>query len=276
MNRLATKAAEPRPLNTQLRGLAGIIVSSTVSEDASALFRPTPQGGPPRLSIYRNAYRARLTAALRENYPVLQRVLGDDTFDELATHFIDACPSQHPSIRWFGHTLPDWLANTDEELPHPSLVDLARMEWALCTAFDAADDTPLTVGDLLGHAPEAWPTLRFTGRASLRLIALDWAIEPLWQALSSDADADTEPPEAQPHHLLIWRPEDQTQWRSVEPLEATLLHAALAGESFAELCERAETAQGEQAAAAVAGYLRVWVEAGLFSTVVPPAGNIGQ
>jgi hypothetical protein len=145
------------------------------------------------------------------------------------------------------------------------LADLARMEWALCTAFDAADDTPLSVDDLLAHAPEDWPTLRFTGHPSLRLIALDWTVEPLWRALSDNAEAETAAPEPQPHHLLVWRQNDQTQWRSVEPFEADLLQAALAGESFAELCERATT-QGEQAAAAVAGHLRVWVEAGLLST----------
>ena len=78
-------------------------------------------------------------------------------------------------------------------------------------------------------------------------------------------DAETAAPEPQPHHLLVWRQNDQTQWRSVEPFEADLLHAALAGDSFAELCERAAATQGEQAAAAVAGHLRVWVEAGLLT-----------
>jgi hypothetical protein len=34
--------------------------------------------------VYLKAYRARLTAALRDNFPVLQRALGDDAFDVLA------------------------------------------------------------------------------------------------------------------------------------------------------------------------------------------------
>lgn len=262
----ANNADNAAKLAAQLQALAQAITADSAPTDTAELLRPTPQGGPPRLGIYRNAYRARLTDALRENYPVLHRVQGDEAFDELAERFIAACPSEHPSIRWFGSTLPEWLAANSEQLSHPALADLARMEWALCTAFDAADATPLTVNDLLAHAPEAWPTLRFTGHPSLRLIALDWAVEPLWRALSDNAEAETAPPEPQAHHLLIWRETGnagQTQWRSVEPFEADLLQAALNGESFAELCERAAATQGDLAAAAVAGYLRVWVEAGL-------------
>jgi hypothetical protein len=250
-------------LAAQLQALTQAITADSAPADTAELLCPTPQGGPPRLGIYRNAYRARLTDALRENYPVLHRVQGDEAFDALTERFIAACPSHHPSIRWFGSALPEWLAANSEQLSHPALIDLARMEWALCTAFDAADDTPLSVDDLLAHAPEAWPTLRFTGHPSLRLIALDWAVEPLWRALSDNPEAETAAPEPQPHHLLVWRQNDQTQWRSVEPFEGDLLQAALAGESFAELCERAAITQGDQAAAAVAGHLRVWVEAGL-------------
>jgi hypothetical protein len=262
----ADQADYAAKLAAQLQALAQAITADSAPTDTAELLRPTPQGGPPRLSIYRNAYRARLTEALRENYPVLHRVQGDEAFDELAERFIAACPSQLPSIRWFGSAMPEWLAANSEQLSHPALTDLARMEWALCTSFDAADDTPLSVDDLLAHAPEAWPTLRFSGHPSLRLIALDWAVEPLWRALSDNPEAETAAPEPQPHHLLVWRQNDQTQWRSVEPFEADLLQAALAGESFAELCERAAATQGDRAAAAVAGHLRVWVEAGLLST----------
>ncbi|MCK6407512.1 MAG: putative DNA-binding domain-containing protein [Rhodocyclaceae bacterium] len=262
----AASAAET--LAAQLQVFALAITASEEPVESAALFSATPQGDPPRLSIYRHAFRARLTAALRENYPVLHRVLGDQTFDEVALGFIAAHPSHHPSIRWFGNALPGHLQTLADagELPHPALPDLARMEWALGTAFDAADAAPLSVEQLLAVAPEAWPELRFSAHPSLRLIALDWAIEPLWRALSDNPEAETAAPEAQPHHLLVWRQNDQTQWRSVEPFEATLLQAALAGESFAELCERAAATQGEQASATVAGHLRVWVETGLLTS----------
>jgi hypothetical protein len=263
------QSAERLQLATQQRILARGITMDTVPHEANDLLRPTPQGGMPRLDIYRHAFRARLADALRENFPVLHRVLGDDDFDGLAERFIAGNPSQHHSIRWFGNALPDWLAAREAQLPHPALVDLARMEWALGTAFDAADDMPLSAEQLLAVAPSAWPELRLSPRDSLRVTALAWAVEPLWRAITDDADAETEAPEAHPHTLLTWRHRDQTQWRSAAPLEARLLLAAAAGKSFAELCELAGSLLGDTDAnevpATVAGYLRVWVDAGLIA-----------
>src|SRR5690348_15127611 len=62
-----------------------------------------------RLGIYRDAYRFRLIDALASNYPILQKYLGDDAFQELALLYIDAHPSLFRSIRWFGNQLENFL-----------------------------------------------------------------------------------------------------------------------------------------------------------------------
>lgn len=265
-------------MNTQLaiqqQQLAAAITGKVSAGDTAVLetlLHKTPQGGAPRIDIYRNAFFARLRAALKENYPVLHRVLGDDAFDKLAEVFIIARPSRTPSIRWFGSELPDFLDQHNELVPHPALIDLTRMEWALCTAFDAADAVRVEVADLLALDPADWPTLRFRPHPSLRLIHLGWAVEPLWSALSTDENAATEPPGALDHHLLIWRGADQTHWRSVEHFEARILAACIASQSFSEICALGATETGAQAAAAVAGHLRIWVDAGLFSGIVSSA-----
>lgn len=257
-------------MNAQLAGqqrqLAAAITKVGADETAlDALLLNTPQGGPPRIDIYRNAFIARLTAALKENFPVLHRVLGDVAFSELAADFIEARPSRTPSIRWFGAELSEFLAQHLDLVPHPALVDLARMEWALCTAFDAFDADRVEVSDLLALNPANWPALCFQPHPSLRLIQLGWAVEPLWSALSVDENAATEPPEALDHPLLVWRRDMQTQWRSVAAFEARILAACIAGQPFAALCALAADEVGERAAEEVAGYLRAWVEAGLFA-----------
>lgn len=256
-------------MNTSLREqqqwLAAAIVGGDVVPEFDGLLCKTPQGDAPRIDIYRNAYRARLAAALKENFSVLHRVLGDDAFRELAEIFIAARPSREPSIRWFGAELPDFLSQHPDLAPHPALGDLSRMEWALSTAFDAADAALLEVSSLLAVTPTDWPTLRFTAHPSLQLVPLSWAVEPLWSTLSVDENAATEPPEPLAHHLLVWRGGAQTHWRSVADIEAKLLAACIAGRPFAELCELAADAVDERAATEVAGYLRAWVEAGLLA-----------
>lgn len=260
-------------LLAQQRQLAALVTSDDAvacADDApatTAVLRPLA-GDPPRLSVYRDAYRGRLVEALKANVPVLHRVLGDDAFADLALAYLRATPSREPSIRWFGHALADWLdereAAGDDRVPHPALADLARMEWALGSAFDSADRPPLVVADLAATPAEAWPGLAFAAHPSLRLVPLRWAIEPTWKALTDDEDAETEPPEAFDHVLAVWRPELSTRWRSLPADEHAALAACVAGTPFGALCEQvAATAGDEAAAATAAGWLRDWVDAGM-------------
>jgi hypothetical protein len=252
-------------LQHQMQQLATAIRGDQSAPDN--LLKLTPNGLPARLNIYSHAYRARLGEALKENFPILARVLGDDGFADLSNAFLDAYPSGTPSIRWFGERLIQFVRQHPDALPHPSLVDLVRMEWALNTAFDAADADTITVEDMMALAPDAWPDCRFTLHPSVRLLALDWNVEPLWTALTADENAETEPPEEFQHRLLIWRVDFQNQWRSVAADEANLLRAVIDGNSFTQLCDTATEFAGDNAAGLAAGYLRNWVESGLLSSI---------
>lgn len=224
------------------------------------------------LQAYRHAYRARLVAALADNFTVLARALGDEAFDALGRAYVDARPSRHPSIRWFGHELADFMAEADDDLvPHASLVDIACMDWALRSAFDAAEAPVLAPADLAALGPDDWAGLVLHLQPSVQRVALAHAVEPAWRALREwepeSGDEQPELPEPVPHEhvLLAWRQGLQTQWRSLEPLEASLLAGVAGGEPFALLCERAATALGdaEAAAPAVVGALQRWLADGL-------------
>lgn len=236
---------------------------------AAGLLQVSPGRGS-LLRIYRHAYLSRLTGTLRDNYGVLPQVMGDEAFDALAAAYVQAQPSQHPSIRWFGHRLADFMAGREDLVPHPALVDLARMEWALRGAFDAADAPLLSASSLSGVPAEAWGDLVLEFHPSVQLLPMQWGIEPLWRALQG-VEPGEEPelpePQAADHLLLVWRPTLDTLWRSAsDATEADLLQAALAGEAFGPLCERAARHVGEeQAAAAAVGALQQWLAEGLLS-----------
>jgi hypothetical protein len=224
------------------------------------------------LAVYRHAYRARLVAALADNYTVLARALGDDAFDALGRAYVDAHPSRQPSIRWFGDRLADFMdAAGDDLVPHASLADFARMDWALRGAFDAAEAPPLDAATLAALSPDAWAGLVLHLQPSVRRVTLAHAIEPAWHVLREwEPESEPEQPELpepvpHPHALLAWRQHGQTRWRSLEPLEATLLQAVAEGAPFALLCERAaaELGDAEAAAPAVIGALQRWLADGL-------------
>ena len=246
-----------------------IVSDAAQAADAAAALLRTRAQHAPLLHIYQDAYAQRLISALRDNFGVLPRVLGDEGFGTLARAYIAEHPSRHLSIRWFGHRLSDFMAAREDLVPHPAMVDLARMEWALRSAFDAADALPLTAEALAGVAPEAWPQLIFEPLPSVQILALEWNVEPVWRALQTEAgDAEPELPEPEPlpHGLLIWRAGLNTRWRSLEGLARSLLGAALAGQNFGLMCELAAREVGEEAAALnVASALRHWIDDGLLA-----------
>jgi hypothetical protein len=229
------------------------------------------------LAAYRHAYHARLAEALADNYTVLARALGDEGFDALAQAYIAAHPSRHPSIRWFGHALADFMAGAGEDLvPHAGLVDIARMDWALRGAFDAAEAPTLDPASLAALDPDAWAGLVLHLHPSVRRAGLAHAIEPAWRALrewepeSGAPQPELDEPVPHEHGLLAWRQDGETRWRSLEPLEAALLDEVEAGRPFAQLCERAAAQLGdaEAAAPAVIAALQRWLAEGLLR---PPA-----
>jgi len=239
---------------------------------APGLLRRSLRGGPARLDIYQHAYAARLVGALRDNFEVLARAMGDAAFDALGRAYLAAHPSRQPSVRWFGHRLADFMdtccAADDGLVPHPALADLARLDWALRGAFDAADG-PLLVADRLAALPaDAWPGLRLALHPSVALLPVQWAVGPAWHVLRA-APAGSEPalPAPQPlaHTLLVWRRGLGTHWRALDAREAALLAAVAAGQPFAALCETAAAhcaAPGEAVPAVVAA-LQQWLADGL-------------
>lgn len=229
--------------------------------------------GEPQFAVYRNAYRARLRGALRENFEVLPLVMGDDAFDDLANGYIDTHPSSHYSLRWFGHQLAAFMAEQDDLVPHPAMVDLARMEWALRTAFDAPTVDALAPDALAKVQAEDWPHLRLGLHPAVQMLDMQWAIGPVWHALKAEQD-DVPPPDALDHHLLVWRHGLHTQWKSLNTAEATFVQSLQAGHTFGETCEALAGVVGDDNAAKTAAtQLRECLGNGVIASVQMPAGE---
>ena len=210
--------------------------------------------GVQQFGVYRSAYRARLRAALRDNFEVLPLVMGDKAFDALAHAYIEAHPSGHYSLRWFGHQLCTFMQANATLVEHPALVDLARMEWALRQAFDAATVASLTAAELATVPAADWAGLLLTLHPSVQLLDLQWAIGPTWNALKAGS-SKLDPPEALNHHLLVWRQGMNTQWKSLNPTEVVFVQCLLAGQHFSQVCEALAHSIGEDGAATAAASL---------------------
>ena len=214
-----------------------------------------------RLGAYYNAYRIRLIDCLAVDYAALRKHLGREAFENLALDYLRHYPSQHPSVRWFGQHLPEYLAQVYAGEERDFLHELAVWEWAQGLVFDAADSERLVNVDEIASIPPAdWPALELQFIDAMRWLDLYWNVPPYANALDTGTAAPPVERGEYPQRWLLWRYELATRWRSLDVHEAWALEQAAAGAAFAEICEGLlEWIDAEQVALAAAGLLRQWV-----------------
>lgn len=233
---------------TQLQNLQSAFQEALLQDQPMAATLLSARGVA-QFGVYRNAYRARLRGALRDNFEVLPLVMGDEEFDALANAYIDSHPSRHYSLRWFGNQLCAFMEANEALVGHPALLDLAQMEWALRNAFDAAPSALLTAAELSNVPATDWADLRLTLHPSVQLLELHWAVGPIWHALKSGQN-ELSPPEALDHHLLVWRQGMNTRWKSLTQAETDFVKYLVQQCTFGQICELLGQHLGEAPAAA--------------------------
>lgn len=220
-----------------------------------------------RLAIYGDGYASRLAEALSNNYPALAALMGED-FHALAHAYVRAHESPFFSIRFYGEHLAQFLATDAAYAQAPILAELARWEWAVTSAYDAADAPVVTHAALGAVAPEQWAQIRFGWHPSIARLQLHWNAPQIWQAVTAEGERPAVCFSEAAVPWLIWRQELTTYFRSLPVAEAAVLDAARSGWPFGELCELTSEHVGAEAAALTAAtFLRGWVEAGLITAV---------
>jgi hypothetical protein len=223
------------------RGLRAEAVSAIVNGDARA-------SAVERLDVYANMYFFRILDVLRDDFPTLLAAIGDGAFHNLATDYLQAHPSRHPSLRWVGAALPGFLRAHALAAERAWLAELAAFEWALVDVFDRADTPALGRDDVAAVAPQAFASIALAPVAAFEVVPAAFAVEEVWRAVQHRPDErPAAPPRAEApdgHALVVWRRGVTVQHRAALPGERGALALVREGTTFGALC----TALGEQAA----------------------------
>jgi len=215
------------------------------------------------IAIYRNAYAARLREALENDHPVLGRYLGDALWARMCDGYIAAHPSRVRSLRHFGESLPEYVANVEPFSASPQLAELARLERRLLDCFDAADADRADWHSLLEMPGADWPGLRLRFHPSVQVLEHAWNSIEVWNAMKQD----DVPPVAVPENSdwLLWRDDERiTQFRWMTFDESIALRHFLHDGDFAGACEALLEVHPPEAVPGVAiGLLRQWFDEGL-------------
>jgi hypothetical protein len=209
-------------------------------------------------------YRARLIDVLREDFPRVRAVVGDDAFDDLAGRYLARHGSTHFSVRHVGRHFAEFAAQQPD--PPPFLGDLARLEWARVEVFDGADAEPLRLDDLRAVPVPRWAALRFRLIPACVVIECAWPAHDVWQAAG---DVDDEGPircAPAPTAIRVWREGFAVSHAAIAPMEREALDALRRGETVTAICEAVATgADAETAARDVGAMLLRWIEDGLLA-----------
>ncbi|MFT5502747.1 MAG: hypothetical protein ACI845_003702 [Gammaproteobacteria bacterium] len=213
-----------------------------------------------RLATYYNAYRIRLIDCLATDYSALDKYLGRDAFESLTLDYLKHYPSKHPSVRWFGKYLAEYLKTQFEGDDRELMGEIADYEWAQSLVFDAADESNLfRLEDMAQVQPESWGSITLVFKPAHQWRDLYWNVPAMVSSLENDQPTEANRDE-DPVRWLLWRQQMTTHWRSLDVHEAWAFEQMLLGANFAVICEGlVEWVDAEQVALAAAGFLKQWI-----------------
>lgn len=230
-------------------------------------------GAVARLEIYANAYFFRILECLAEDFGALRSCLGTEWFHDLITAYLIAHPPSQPSLRYAGDGLATFLREAAAAEPFRRrcslAADLARLEWALLTAFDAPDAPIVTREAIAAVAPEHFERLRFEFQPALQCLSVAAGAQQVRRAYDRGEPLPNEPFDARPTPVCVWRRKERVFHRMLDPLERDALEHARAGAHFGEICVAlAEACGGDAAAGRAAALLSSWQVDGLLSRLI--------
>jgi hypothetical protein len=215
-----------------------------------------------RLDIYANMYFFRIRDVLRDDYPQLVALIGDDAFHNLATDFLAVHPPTHFSLRNAGLPLPQFLDGHALGERFPFIADLARLERQRLEVFDAADAPLMTMESVRARPPDSFAALPLQLMPAQARVSARFAVDEAWQVLDEGQPLASLPP--CPTELLVWRVDPMVYHRRLNADEAALWPLLAGGVSFGVLCERLTERHPDAEVAPIAFQLLAsWVEEGL-------------
>ena len=232
------------------------------------LTKPPVGSAAQRLDVYRNGYGLRLTEFLTHDYEKLRTYLGDVRFNELASRYIAAHPSDQPNARWFSRHLPEFLKQSQYYRRQPEISELAILERAINDAFDGPDHPVVTMADLSAIAPEDFAGASFQIASTVHRLAVTTNVSSLWSCLKCDEVPPRPEDIAKPSEIMVWRQGSGSRFRILGEEEAMAIDSAREGLPFSIICEMmAAYDDAENAGLRAAGYLRGWIEAEIISCI---------
>jgi hypothetical protein len=134
-----------------------------------------------RLGIYRNNLQEGFTKTLALEFPVIQRLVGEDYFRQLALRFLAHHPSRSGDLHHIGAPFAAFLRGEFVGTTYEYFAEVAALEWAWQECLVAEDDEALDPKALQAVPPHDYVHLQFALRKAARLLESAFPIMSIWE-----------------------------------------------------------------------------------------------
>ncbi len=197
-----------------------------------------------RLQIYRNNSLVTLTESLKNIYPAILRLVGEDFFNATAKKFIVEAPPINGDLHEFGGDFADFLEKFIPAQTMPYLASVAHLEWTRHQAYYAAGSMELDITRLKNVPQEKYGFIQFKLHPSHRLLEFAFPILEIWQMCQEqnipDYSIDLS---SGGQKILVIRPGLSVDMLKLTAGEFALLLALSIGEEFTQACDLALRAE---------------------------------
>ena len=232
-------------------------------QDAFARDLFTPENGAePAFLVYRNTVLKGCIDALRANFPVVARLVGEEWFRAAAAIYARGNPPRVPMLLDYGAGFAGFLAGFEPAADLPYLPAVARLDRFWSESHAARDETPLRAQELAGLAPDRRGGLVLRPHAAARWAWFQVPAFTIWSRNRVDAagGVDLSDVEWRGEGALLTRPDDAVQWIGLDKAGCAFMDACAAGVPLAQAAE-AVPVEG------IAGLLASLLAAGAFTLV---------
>jgi hypothetical protein len=195
------------------------------------------------LAVYRNNVMSGLITVVATRFPVVRRLVGDDSFFESIRRFIAAEPPRSLLLLDYGDAFPQFLRRLGDDACIAYIADIADLEIARGKAYHAADAASVPPQAFAAIPAHRLVGLRLSLHPSVSLLQSRFPIVSVWHANQEAGDVALQ--QWRPEAALIARPMLEVEVWNLPPGGFAFLTALSRGAAMAEAAEAATHAAPE-------------------------------
>lgn len=200
-----------------------------------------PDGRPSlkRFNVYRNNVVAGLTATLKDAFPAVARIVGEEFFLAMGRIYVALDPPASPIMLDYGRGFADFIETFEPAASLPYLADVARIERAWAEAYHAAEAEPIESAAFTRIRAGDLPYMRVTLHPSLRIVRSSFPALTIWQMNIANGEPAEVDISAGGEDTLLLRPGPDVEARALPPGAAVFITALGKGRTMIDAMKQA-------------------------------------